>query len=715
MGLLDFFRKDREEEIITSKNIKVDKEIETLLLILANLNYLNPENIDRELRIKNKEYDKSILYRLRISIREDEIETFKRYFDVPSIGYGKDCLEEIRKKLQARAKELNLAGRNKIEIVEELIVLAKKEIENYETIVRNFNQVIKSIETNKNISESEKIVLIDYWTTNYKEQELGYEINFQRKVEAMQEELGRLEFGGYGESEIKKFHSRCLKRIKELQERGYSSKVILKEIEDKIYFPMKNEYLTNVEVLRKKLKEIDESDLSEKEKETRKSKLIKSFNEDKGHDINLNEKVAEMKKDLKHLEEFGYGKEKIDEFTKAAMKIIEDGEKIRLDTQEILRNLESEFKFYVRRYQEAYNKLQEMKKRVMESAAREEEKKEEINNLEEIFEDEMGHPVDVEQRINKLIKNLEKLGYGPIKIEEFKNRISEIKEASETKNRTSIETIKSIEVTYNIYVRDIREKKKVLERTVKTIENNESLTLKERKKSIEEFKIDFDLSVGVPLDFEDKLNEFKLMLSNLPEGGYGEKAIKEFEKEVRASRKKLKNESSAYQTLRQTALIFKNRYLSNLSTFKAWKEERLEAYEGKDKEKYQAELEKQIAYMLSLSPKALDAYFEEDNKKKKEAFNNHNFNAAFRFLAKEEAKKAKDLTIFNKRIEELKEGINPYSEEDIARATRRLEEIALFDNIEKDEERILTQIEFIDTTLYHQIFQVQAKERRKSD
>ena len=168
MGILDkIFKIEKdEEEVIVVKKIDVDKEIDTIILILRNLSTLNTENIKSIVRKLDESYDESILYRLRVDIDEDSISDFRRYFSSMYLGYGQERLDEIRQELYQVAKEKNEAGRNKPEVVEELIEYAKTLVDQYEIIIKRFNQIIKSIDENEAMSEAEKVVMRDYWVNN---------------------------------------------------------------------------------------------------------------------------------------------------------------------------------------------------------------------------------------------------------------------------------------------------------------------------------------------------------------------------------------------------------------------------------------------------------------------------------------------------------------------------------------------------------------------
>ena len=95
MGILEkLFKLDKnEEEMIIAKEMDVEKEINTILLILRNLSTLNTKNIDSLVKKLDKHYDESILYRLRIDIDQDSIEDFKTYFSsMCSVSFVFSCL-----------------------------------------------------------------------------------------------------------------------------------------------------------------------------------------------------------------------------------------------------------------------------------------------------------------------------------------------------------------------------------------------------------------------------------------------------------------------------------------------------------------------------------------------------------------------------------------------------------------------------------------------
>ena len=107
--------------------------------------------------------------------------------------------------------------------------------------------------------------------------------------------------------------------------------------------------------------------------------------------------------------------------------------------------------------------------------------------------------------------------------------------------------------------------------------------------------------------------------------------------------------------------------------------------------------------MLSLSPTELYDYYMEDDRKKKAQAYRHNYMAAYRYLAREEAKKKKNQSLYERRLKELQDGKQIYSSEEIENATKKLESNSENDETILDEDRIISLIEYIDSTLFRQM------------
>ena len=717
MGILNkIFGLDKnEEEMIIAKEMDVDKEINTILLILRNLSTLNTKNIDSLVKKLDNHYDESILYRLRVDIDQDSIEDFRTYFSSMCLGYGAEKINEIREELYLVAKDKNEAGRNKPEVVEELIEYAKTLVDQYEVIIKRFNAIISSIDHNDTMSEAEKVVMRDYWVNNFMEQELGYPLDLERKVQGMVEELESLEFGGYGDSEIKKFKAACKKRIAAGEKANESKKHILSEIEVILFTPLKNKYKTNLEVVKLRLSQIENSESTPEEIDKVTKRTITEFKEKNGHAIDIEHRVEEMENSLSKLAKYGYGEEKIAEFTANVERILKNAEKVAKSQEEIIKEIESEYYFFKRRYEECYNTLQNIIKNIKEKKISDEEKELAINQEIRTFKDEMGHPIDLEERVNEMVEHLMHLpkgGYGPSKIKEFEKRCQEIIETNKSKKLNNLRSIKDIEVLYKVLVKNYEMELRQYEDTVDRIKADDDLPENEKNKSIEEIKLGFELDVGHHLEFNDKLDEYKKMLSNLPGGGYGMEALAEFEADCCKERDSLEDETTVYQIMKYKANILKNRYLTNKTIFDKWKELQLSFVDEADRVEKEIELKNQVTYMLSLSPKALEKYLIEDDREKKEAMEKHNFMAAFKYLAKKEAESRNDERIYEQRINSVDTEFNPYTEEDVKTAIEQLTNIDLLDEEKLPEDmKIITTQDYIDSTLLMQINSIQIQDK----
>ena len=517
------------------------------------------------------------------------------------------------------------------------------------------------------MKEAEKVVMRDYWVNNFMEQELGYPLDLERKVSDMVAELESLEFGGYGDSEIKKFKNACKKRIAAGEKNNEPKKHILSEIEVILFTPLKNKYKTNLEVVKLRLSQIENSDSTQEEIDKVTKKTLVEFKEKNGHAIDIEHRIEEMEDSLTKLAKYGYGEEKIAEFVSNIDRILKNAEKVAKQQEEIIREIESEYYFFKRRYEECYNTLQNIIKNIKEKKLPEEKERKAIEFEIRAFKDEMGHPIDLDERINEMIEHLMHLdngGYGPSKINEFETRCKEIVENNKSKKLSNLRSVKDIEVLYKVLLKNYEMELKQYEDTVERIKNDDDLTEKEREKSIEEIKLGFELEIGHHLEFNDKLEEYKKMLSNLPGGGYGMEAIGEFENDCHKERETLEDETTIYQVMKYKANILKNRYLTNKNIFDKWKDLQLSFYDGENIEEKETELKNQVTYMLSLSPKALEKYLIEDDKIKRENMEKHNFMAAFKYLAKKEAESRNDERIYEQRLNTLETEFNPYTEED---------------------------------------------------
>ena len=464
------------------------------------------------------------------------------------------------------------------------------------------------------------------------------------------------------------------------------------------------------------MSQIENSDSTEEEIAKVTKKTLAEFKEKNGHDVDVNARIEEMKKSLGKFAKYGYGEEKIKEFSTNIETILKTAENVAKSSDEILNDIESEYYFFKRRYEECFNTLQNILKNIDSRDISDEEKERLKEHEIRAFKDEMGHPIDIEERLSEMVEDLMKLdkgGYGPSKIEEFERRSREIIETNKFKNLNALRSIKDIEVLYKVLLQNYEIELKQLEDTIERISADDSLNEKDVEKSVEELKLAFELETGHHLEFTEKLEEYKEMLSNLPGGGYGKEAINEFEESCRKENKELEDDTTIYQIMKCKANILKNRYLSNKELFDKWAELEISVCEEDKKADKKIELTNQVAYMLSLSPSALDNYFKEDDRQKRETMEKHNYMAAFKYLARKEAESRNDKEIYNERLTAYEEnGINPYTEEDMKTAVENLENIDLLEEEQlAEDEKILDLQDYIDSTLLMKINSISIKER----
>lgn len=304
MGLLDkiFSFKKIEKEInkpieVNSENHDFDEEISFIIDILNNLGLLQEKQIENRIIKGNNLYKLSILKRLMISIDDKSISSLKKYYSLGDLGYKENKLNDIKKELMELATSNQKIGKTRTEIVEILIMNAKKYIEEYKATLSSFNSTIKILEENTS-NKAELIGMIDYWSNYYKQQHLGYSINIYDNIETMVNELRLLPYGGYGDKEIKTFIEDAYKMIAEAKTKKESSKETLNRIQNTLFVYRKNRYLSDLKALKTKLSLIDNSDyLSSEQKEANKNKQIQEFNIMNGHMPIKNNKKDEIKED----------------------------------------------------------------------------------------------------------------------------------------------------------------------------------------------------------------------------------------------------------------------------------------------------------------------------------------------------------------------------------------------------------------------------------
>lgn len=714
MGFFDrFFRKNTNKakaEIKTAdrETLDVSKEIDEILYILKELRFMDAYSIEREMDQNKKNYDKSILYRLMIDIDEDSISELKRYVSKEKFGYGQIKLDEIKTKLESKVDECNEKGRNKEEIVEEIIAIAKEYIKDYQNKLYRFNNTIRLIEENSNL-EAEVIAMIAYWIEVFKEQEFGFPIDLEKELNDEAIKLKNLPEGGYGPEKIEEFIKAGKKEIEEGKKNHLSDKDILNGITSTLVNQYRSRYEYDLDKLSKRIQTIEVSTfIDEEEKQKNITELRIAFKTMYGHIINLEESVKEMEHALKTLDYGGYGKSKIDEFEMAANKIIEDGHTSNKDEKAILAKIDIEYKRMLDKYNERKKTLEEQLSAVEALDVSKKEKNARRKRLKDDFKADSGHKIELKKAVNEMIEdlaNLEGGGYGQSEIREFKVECEKILTKAEgEKSQDVLGTYRRIQKVYDKYVDDYIRALNELKGTEKQIDNSDSLSSIEKEDSKEDYKINFELKVGRPLNLGAKVKEYIKELQTLPHGGYGKTAIIEFEDYCLNIIKSEKTDKEKSSLICQRKKRLKNTYENNLRLFTEWKKERMKEFTGDDFKSYENELDKKITHMLSLSPIELEKYYQDDDKQKKAAYIAHNTEVAVKNLARKEAQEANDEQLYYKRLEEFHDGKEPYSKEVINKTIEELEKKALISNDQEDE--ILDVVNYIESTLYMQIARV---------
>ena len=237
MSIFDSLFGHKKEEQKENK-VNLTKQIDTLVLVIENLGLLNKEKIIEKLDKLPVEYDKNLIKRLSISEDKEKLSALYKYLEKDNLSFGKESINSLRKQLEFISSNNSLTQDN---MIEEMLNVTEKYINKYKSIIEELNNSIKTFEMAKP-TYADKIAMIDSFTKLYKENELGYPINLEEKVEDRQRSLKNLKYGGYGEEELKSFISRCKNTITDKTNKGWTTKEILDFIDENIYTPLLSRY-----------------------------------------------------------------------------------------------------------------------------------------------------------------------------------------------------------------------------------------------------------------------------------------------------------------------------------------------------------------------------------------------------------------------------------------------------------------------------------------
>ena len=652
MSIFDSLFGHKKEEQKEDK-VNLTKQIDTLVLVIENLGLLNKEKIIEKLDKLQVEYDKNLIKRLSISEDKEKLSALYKYLEKDNLSYGKESINSLRKQLEFISSNNSLTQDNRIE---EMLNVTEKYINKYKSIIEELNNSIKTFEMAKP-TYADKIAMIDSFTKLYKENELGYPINLEEKVEDRQRSLKNLKYGGYGEEELKSFISRCKNTITDKTNKGWTTKEILDFIDENIYTPLLSRYNQDLEQLEIRISRLQNGEYKENERKRKQDEIILDFNEHYGHNITPEIFKEKYKNELLVIDKVGYPKDAIKEFEEEIDDIITRATIKGQTNISTVVDIKNVFDKYVIKYSKAKDTLERNIRKVERTILSNEEKERRKEALQENFKLTLSAK-KLSERLEIMLNTLKKLNFSSIEIAEFK------KSCEDKITNASLST-------------DILEDLNEL--------------FEEKLTSTEE-------------NLENYIEILIANLKTLPSGGYGENAISEFRKETdKVLETKLLNKDKK-EKIKTIYERYKNNYLTNKEIFTKWKEERIKSYSGTDLENYALELDNEISYMLSLSTSELNDYYEEDDKKKREAGEKHNLMVILKSLAKDEYQKTNNKRLYEKRLEDITNGKLPYSPEKVAEKKEQLETQALFSEEDiPEDERIYSTIDYIDSTLYKQI------------
>lgn len=652
MSIFDSLFGHKKEEQKENK-VNLTKQIDTLVLVIENLGLLNKEKIIEKLDKLPVEYDKNLIKRLSISEDKEKLSALYKYLEKDNLSFGKESINSLRKQLEFISSNNSLTQDN---MIEEMLNVTEKYINKYKSIIEELNNSIKTFEMAKP-TYADKIAMIDSFTKLYKENELGYPINLEEKVEDRQRSLKNLKYGGYGEEKLKSFISRCKNTITDKKNKGWTTKEILDFIDENIYTPLLSRYNQDLEQLEIRISRLQSGEYKENERKRKQEEIILDFNEHYGHNITPEIFREKYKNELLVIDNVGYPKDAIKEFEEEIDDIITRATIKGQTNISTVVDIKNVFDKYVIKYSKAKDTLERNIRKVERTILSNEEKERRKEALQENFKLTLSAK-KLSERLEIMLNTLKKLNFSSIEIAAFK------KSCEDKITNASLSTD---------MLEDLNE------------------LFEEKLTSTEE-------------NLENYIEILIANLKTLPSGGYGENAISEFRKETdKVLETKLLNKDKK-EKIKTIYERYKNNYLTNKEIFTKWKEERIKSYSGTDLENYVLELDNEISYMLSLSTSELNDYYEEDDKKKREAGEKHNLMVILKSLAKDEYQKTNNKRLYEKRLKDITNGKLPYSPEKVAEKKEQLETLALFSEEDiPEDERIYSTIDYIDSTLYKQI------------
>lgn len=434
-----------------------------------------------------------------------------------------------------------------------------------------------------------------------------------------------------------------------------------------------NEYIENYSELlisvEKELQEYKTKLKTEKAiKELAGRLIVKMKEQQLGYPMDLESEIMKMANSLRNQKYGGYSDALIEEFKELCKKEIESRRARNITSYEILSYIEDNiFSKKVAHYKQDVEQTEKQLMTLSNTNLPESEKEVRKEMIILTLRASYGHEININKTISELADRLFAISTKEIE-EEFISNAKSLVNKLKNENKEEIYIVASLNVLYKSYAS---------KDTKKQVSSQETI---------------------------DQYIEILLNSLKNPEEGYsyGEEAINQFREEFKTLIKMEKNNPKEILKLKCDQL--KQHYQMNKEVFIQWIEDRLKSYKGNDREGYIEELNSQVAYMLSLSPRDLVKYFEKDNEEKKKKVHDHNLNVALKYLARKEYKETKDKEKYNKTLRQIKEGNIPFAEEQIEEAQSRIEMLTVFDEGELGtDEKILETLDYIDSTLFKQM------------
>lgn len=472
---------------------------------------------------------------------------------------------------------------------------------------------------------------------------------------------------GYGKEATKKLHS----SLENQSVVKYDSKN-KEEVKEEL-IQIANEYIENYSELlisiEKELQEYKEKLKTENEiKELAGRLIVKMKEQQLGYPMDLESEIIKMSNSLRNQKYGGYSDSLIEEFKKLCKEEIESRKSRNITSYEILRYIEDniyskKIAHYKQDVEQTEKQLIALSNANLPDSEKEVKKEMIILTLRKNY----GHEININKTINELADRLFAISTKETE-EEFINKATSLVNELRSQNKEEIFIVASLNVLYKSYAnKDIKKQE-------------------QHQETIEQY-------------MENLLNSLK----NTEEGySYGEEAINQFREEFKNLIRTEK--SNPKELLKSKCQQLKDLYQNNKEVFIQWIEDRLKSYKGNDREGYKEELNSKVDYMLSLSPRDLNKYFEKDNEEKKKKVFDHNQMVALKYLARKEYHKTKNKEKYNETLLRIRVGDIPFTEEKIKEALSTIEMITIFDeeNLGNDE-KILGALDFIDSTLFNQM------------